>query len=267
MAYPATAPSIAHADISEVLSNMHGGLGHVEGTNEIIDLAVALAAKVGTGASTPVANSTLVGNGTGTSAWLAGLTQAYLASGSVGAAQLIAGTTAFQKIGADVTGAGNPTVLSFTSIPATYKSLMIVGHARANTGAGSVQILNMTLNADGGNNYGWNYVYYLNTSAPTMGASAGAAALMSLAYITDAAATAAEHGSFLIWIPDYAGVATRKNVQSFFGLSYSAGASLLGLGNGRWTTSASAIATATLAIGGGLAFHADSKASLYGLPA
>lgn len=267
MAYPATAPSIAHADISEVLSNMHGGLGHVEGTNEIIDLAIALAAKVGTGASTPVANSVFVGNGTGTSAFLAGLTQPYLASGSVGAAQLIAGTTAYQKIGSDVTGSGNPTGLSFSSIPATYKSLMIVGHARANSGASSVQYLNANFNSDGGNNYGWNHVYYLNTSPPTQVASAGVAAVMTLGYIPDAAATAAEQGSFLIWIPDYANTTTRKVALCFFGLSYASAATLFGLGFGRWTTSNSAVSSVQLAIGGSLAFHTDSRVSLYGLPA
>lgn len=83
MATPTTLPNTPNGIPGNLLPDMHGtGFSHTEATNEIIADLLRAWTKIGIGASTPVANSVFVGNGTGTSAFLAGLTTPYLANGA-----------------------------------------------------------------------------------------------------------------------------------------------------------------------------------------
>lgn len=89
MAFPSTLLSLAAAVGSNFLNVAFGGVTSLSaGLNLIITDLLATETKLGTGPSTPVANSVLVGNGTGTSAWLAGLTTAYVAANAVTVRQL-----------------------------------------------------------------------------------------------------------------------------------------------------------------------------------
>lgn len=75
MATPTTLPSTPDAVPGNLLPDMHGtGFSHSEGTNEMIDDIYNAWVKIGTGSSSPVANSLLGGTGTGTSAWSTGPT-------------------------------------------------------------------------------------------------------------------------------------------------------------------------------------------------
>ena len=73
MAFPTDLDNLTNPTISDKLNNPDHATQHAN-TNDAIE---AIEAKVGTGASTPVADSFLIGNGTGTSAWSA-LTSAQL---------------------------------------------------------------------------------------------------------------------------------------------------------------------------------------------
>ena len=75
--FPTTAPSFETADSSEVLNVLGNGTGLAGLINNVNNEVVAIAAKVGTGSTTPSNNAVLVGDGSGTSTWsttLSGLT-------------------------------------------------------------------------------------------------------------------------------------------------------------------------------------------------
>ena len=65
MAYPTTLPSFSNPTSANYLNNPAHHTQH--GSNN--DETVAVATKIGTGASTPTANTVLKGSGAGTSAW------------------------------------------------------------------------------------------------------------------------------------------------------------------------------------------------------
>lgn len=161
------------------------------------------------------------------------------------------------------TGAGNPTALTFSTISGAYSALVIMGTARANTGASSLVTLNVQVNNDTAANYGWSLSYALNTTNTPLG-SGSAVTVMSVAEIPDAAATAAEHGNVVIDIPNYANTAIRKTLTGRFTGAYAAGSVFAGIGGGRWA-SAAAITRIDLSIAGGLAFHTDTSFKLYGI--
>ena len=68
MAFPTSLPSFATVVTSETLANM-GTVGHASLTNTQNSEIVALATKMGTGASTPTSGLALMGTGVGTSTW------------------------------------------------------------------------------------------------------------------------------------------------------------------------------------------------------
>lgn len=67
--FPGGLPTTPESSSSETLATMGGGVGHAA-VHESLRLDVlAACTKIGTGASTPTANTVLRGTGTGTSAW------------------------------------------------------------------------------------------------------------------------------------------------------------------------------------------------------
>src|SRR4051794_32599057 len=68
--FPTGLPDIPDSNVSETLSVMHAGAGHVAGTNRILLNVLALAAKIGIGSSTPGAVAgVLRRTASGISAW------------------------------------------------------------------------------------------------------------------------------------------------------------------------------------------------------
>lgn len=113
--------------------------------NKLLALGRALIAKVGTGASTPVANSVFVGNGTGTSAWLAGLTSAYIGPNAV---TQRAGTASFAGTRTTATYADVDSTNGKVTFTTTGGDLLVLffGSA-ANTSAGVVQHIALRLDS------------------------------------------------------------------------------------------------------------------------
>lgn len=77
--FPTSLPSFTLTSGSETLNGAAGGLGISGLLNSFEGEIVALGTKLGTGSSTPVNNTFLIGNGTGTSTWSA-LTSVQLAA-------------------------------------------------------------------------------------------------------------------------------------------------------------------------------------------
>lgn len=203
MAFPSTLLSLAHASGSNFLNVLFGGsVKHTDGLNLLIDDLIAAETKVGTGASTPVANSVMIGNGTGTSAWLAGLTAPYFAAGATAKslAQLTVSTA----------------TASFTSIPGTYKHLMILGSARSASGASLAANMTARLNNDSGSTYAWINALMSGTSwAVTNNGGSLVTSMVMVQAMPDAGAVAGEFGQFVLFFPDYANNGARKNMLAF----------------------------------------------------
>lgn len=65
--YPTSADTLTNPAAGDTLNSPSHAVQHAD----VNDIAEALETKIGTGSSTPVANTVLTGTGTGTSAWSA----------------------------------------------------------------------------------------------------------------------------------------------------------------------------------------------------
>jgi hypothetical protein len=126
MSFPTTLPSYTITSGSETANGTGGGTG-LSGLLNALEVDVtALGTKLGTGASTPVANQVLIGNGTGTSTW-SGLTSSQLAS--ILSDETGSGLVVFNSSPTIVT----PTIASFTN--ATHNHTNAAGGGNITTGA------------------------------------------------------------------------------------------------------------------------------------
>ena len=159
----------------------------------------------------------------------------------------------FESI-ATVTASGSSSTLTFTSIPATYKSLQIRGIAndafRSN--------LRMTFNSDTGANYSFHMLYGNGSAA---GVAAGSSANY-INYVGKAESTASIYGASIIDIVDYASTSKYKTAKTFFGYDYNGGG-WSGLASGLWM-STSAITSITITNPNGN-YTAGSTFALYGI--
>ena len=143
---PTSLPSVYVGDANEALATNHVAL-HVDGRDE----DRALWTKLGLGSSTPDANEVMVGNGTGTSTWLAGLTNAYISAGaaiaysklnlaaSIASADLVANSVTQQALSSAFSGTTTST--SYVDITGGSATLTTTGGVLV---AIAVQCANMT---------------------------------------------------------------------------------------------------------------------------
>lgn len=216
------------------------------------DIAEALETKMGTGASTPVANSTFVGNGTGTSTWLAGLTAPYIAAGAV--LKLLSEQT--------VTGSAVATV-DFTNIAQTYRSLLLVGSTRATSGGANVLI---RLSSDGttfdtGSNYD-----YQNISASAASPAGSESFGGTSGFMGVGSALATTRSQFDALFHDYTDTTYHKTFRSTHGHkgANSTGGAINGSVSNWWRNTAAIKGIRLLMSTGNI--DVGSKYSLYGLP-
>ena len=162
-------------------------------------------------------------------------------------------TTAYESI-ATTTATGSSSTLTFTSIPATYKSLQIRGIAndafRSN--------LRLNFNSDTGANYAYHLLYGNGSAA----AATGAASATYIDYMGKAESTASIYGASIIDIVDYASTSKYKTAKTFFGYDFNGGG-WSSLSSGLWM-SISAITSITITNPNGN-YTSGSTFSLYGI--
>lgn len=145
--------------------------------------------------------------------------------------------------------------ITFSSVPGTYRSLMLDVVSRAST-AGA-KALNLQFNGDTGSNYD----YWFGGSG-TSGADAQTAARAGSTSGSDA--TAGNAGVFRIVIPDYAGTTFRKFGSAIGGRADADASGLFGENNSFKWRSTSAITSILLAPSSG-DFITGTRATLWGV--
>jgi hypothetical protein len=159
---------------------------------------------------------------------------------------------------ATAVGTGASGVITFNSIPATYKSLQIRWLLKSATAG---QFLAMQFNSDTANNYSHHILYGNGTSAQATG-SATTNRMIPGARITGSNATYPNIG--IIDIIDYADTSKYKTARYSYGLdANNTVAGEIALGSGLWQ-STSAVTTITLTLTTAN-LSTDSTFALYGI--
>jgi len=191
---------------------------------------------------------------TGTNTWIfGGITGAYFASGS-----------GMVKLGqAELTGSASS--ISFTSIPATYKNLLLLVTARSIAGAATDTLL-LRLNNDTGANYDWITLQAINTTVSAsnvIGASS-----MQVGTIVGSSGTVAFASEYAIILPGYShSSGFQHGVISEGGARDASAAASMSIRRFHgWWRNAAAINRIDIFPGTGPNFIADTLAYLYGIP-
>jgi hypothetical protein len=161
---------------------------------------------------------------------------------------------------ATANGTGSSGVITFSSIPSTYKHLQIRAIARS-TFADTNTYPNITFNSDTASNYSW-HILDGNGSA----VSAGAGASQSTAGVptfTAANSSANIFGVMVLDILDYANTDKYKTIRYFGGHDQN-GSGILRFGSGSWR-STSAISTITFTAIGSANWATNTSFALYGI--
>lgn len=165
----------------------------------------------------------------------------------------------FMRMIADTTLGASAATVDFTSIPATFAHLMLVGLARGDTAAVTTSIL-LRFNGDAGASYAVELLQGSGAAASAAAATGGTS--MQLGSI--AAATAADTVFTPVWclIPNYLNTVAGKDALS---LCYSAGGTqLVQLAGGHWPN-LTAVNRITLLLAAGN-FLTGTRFTLYGVP-
>jgi len=184
------------------------------------------------------------------------------ASLSISGAASIGGSGVLLKIAEQIL-VGTTASVTFSSIPSTFRNLMIHAVCRSNN-ASLATTLNMRFNGDTGNNYGCQHVAAQQTTvsaAETVGVSS-----IQMRDMTAASATASYPSLYTINIPWYAGTTFMKlcAAENEWSNGTASGGVVSFTLKGRWSSTA-AINSITLLPGAG-SFIAGSSFALYGLP-
>lgn len=156
---------------------------------------------------------------------------------------------------------GGTATFDFTSIPATFTHLMLIGQVRSATAAATAEI-RLRFNNDSGSNYDYAF-QWLNAGSPagTTGAAQTSALLSSL--VTAASGTANRASPVAIEIPNYAATTFQKDCTAQVG--YQDGSALsTAAGSAHWRSTA-AISRITIISTSGAGFVAGSRMTLIGI--
>jgi hypothetical protein len=125
-------------------------------------------------------------------------------------------TGSFESI-ATATGTGSSATITFSSIPATYKSLQfrILGK-NTDTSVGGTQAI-VRFNSDTGTNYAYHFIRAEGTTAAAGGGSSNGSMEWNGVYPSSAATQANMMGTGIIDIIDYASTSKYKTLRGFHG--------------------------------------------------
>jgi hypothetical protein len=201
---------------------------------------------------------------------LANTVLASLANGKTGfrqvaAGDLVDGTSTLKKI-AEVSGTGSSGVLTFSSIPATYRELEISIYGRSDTAATNALVQMTAENTPTAGAYDFENLFG-NTSSAGAAQNLGASDYIQVGAVPGASSTANVYSTIKVWLPEYAKTSNFKST-----LSFSAGIQTLTTGNltvsvvGGLIEQTAAISILKLALSAGN-WTPDSRATLWGRPA
>ena len=168
-------------------------------------------------------------------------------------------TNSFESI-ATASGTGSSGIITFSSIPSTYKHLQLRTLMR-NTGSGSgEQSVLITMNSDTGANYATHRLTGNGSSAGAQSYTSGTAIVPYFNPENGAASNV--YGVYVIDLLDYANTSKNKTIRLFGGVDYN-GSGTVGLISGAWFNT-NAITSITLTSGGGN-WTTAAKFALYGI--
>jgi len=161
---------------------------------------------------------------------------------------------------ADHTCVGAEASIDFSSLPATFAHLLVFILARGDIAATQTS-LNLQFNGDSGH-----YDWFSGLSGGS--GSASAATSGQIGFMSGSTAPANKFSPYVLWIPHYAQASTQKGVQTLgFNTPGTGGANVDPYVNSiMWTAAAAAINEITFLPGSGN-FVANSRFTVYGLPA
>lgn len=151
---------------------------------------------------------------------------------------------------ATFTATGGETSVTFSSIPASYRDLIMVVDGTANINTS----LNMRFNSDSGSNYSYVYAYGDGSTNTLSGAASGTSIVQVFLFSNPT--------NNIIQIMDYSATDKHKTVLS----RWNTPANSLQMSAERWANT-DAINTITLAFGSGRTPNSGSTFSLYGIEA
>jgi len=166
---------------------------------------------------------------------------------------------------ASATGTGSSGVITFSSIPATYKHLQIRGIAKDTYSAGAFELpTRVRFNSDTGNNYTMHNLNVNGTTATAQGEATGTNAFFKFrgSNLSSDATYANMNAVSILDIIDYADTSKYKTARGFSGSDRN-GAGNIFLISGLWL-STSAISTITLTADG-TNWTTSTTFALYGI--
>lgn len=171
------------------------------------------------------------------------------------------GVSADYELISTTSGTGSSGVITFASIPSTYKHLQIRYTARSDR-ASIRSSAGLRFNSDTGSNYAHHRLYGYSSAVYSDGATSTQYAPDNLVYAA-ASATTGYHGTAIIDILDYASTSKNKTTRVFGG-SPQAGDADIYLVSGLWMNT-TAVTSITITDRWGANFTTTSRFSLYGL--
>ena len=165
-------------------------------------------------------------------------------------------TNSYESI-ATATGTGSSGVITFSSIPSTYKHLQLRMTGRSSGGNTEIAF---TCNSDTAANYSRHYLY---GDGSTTGAGASTSTTsMSIGYVAASTALASTNAVNVLDILDYANTNKYKTFRILTGLDVNGAGGFVQLSSGAWR-STSAISTLTLTLANN--YTTATQFALYGI--
>ena len=214
----------------------------------------------GTGASSPITVSGLT-TGTAYTFTVKGNTNYGVASDNSAASNSVtpASPSSFESI-ATATGTGSSGVITFSSIPSTYKHLQIRTLSRATgTGTGGADI-KITFNSDTSSNYRYHHIV---GNGATVTAGTGTSSILAKDSCVGGGVASGIHGVGIFDIHDYASTTKNKTLRGFNGWNNNTTTTYIYLLSGLYE-STSAISSITLELTSN-SFATTTVFGLYGI--